>query len=904
MMWRCLILASVCSGLYAQSEDLEFFEKRVRPLFASKCFGCHGDKVKMGGLSLSTAAGLMAMLESKLVVKGDPEHSKLYNALLYSEAVKMPPSGKLPADEISAVRTWIERGAPVPATPAIPAQTASAPPDQQHWAFQRPKPQQPPSVKQTNWVKSPIDRFILAKLEEKQIPAPPSASKTTLLRRVTFDLTGLPPTVEEIEAFLRDTSPDAFAKVVDRLLESPRYGERWGRHWLDVARYADSTGMDEDNLYPHAWRYRDYVVEAFNKDVPFDRFIQEQIAGDLLPAATTAERARNVIATGFLAIGPKPLAQQDRLQMIYDVVDEQIDTTTKAFLGLTVACARCHDHKFDPIPTTDYYGLASIFASTTSFRNQGRPGAISYMHYTPLDPAAHDRYQTHRWRTVAKQIEMEDVISEDAGRENALQRAKLSGSLVAAWKVLNQRLTASAAATEQNVDEAHVSKWLTWLAARDEKERATYLKKLYEATEHDIAQVAEAYAKAYQETAAKWDERLERWRLRLAREALQDRVLPERPKFEAEENPFFAATTFNGGPLELRESARVQYLRSEWKQLEAEMPEAPALASAVSDGPSIDQRVFVRGNLHSPGDPVAKHFPVVLGGEKQPPVKKGRGRLELAAWLVDRDNPLTARVMANRIWQWHFGEGLVRTPNNWGRTGEAPTHPELLDYLADRFIASGWSIKAMHRLILNSGVYQMSSKAAPAAREVDPGNRLFSRFNRVRMSVEQIRDAMLSLDSSLDPTMGGSLFPTGKGKRERIDIDESKRRTLYMPVRRGNIPTLLSTFDFGDATTASDGRARTNVAPQALFLINSGFVNERSQGLANRIMNDVSTDAERVRRAYRMALSRDPDGTEIDSALTYIAGLAQRLAGDGAKQKAFASFCHILVATNEFLYLE
>jgi hypothetical protein len=663
--------------------------------------------------------------------------------------------------------------------------------------------------------------------------------------------------------------------------------------------------MDEDNLYPHAWRYRDYVIDAFNRDTPFDRFIQEQIAGDLLRSGSPEERQRNIVATGFLAIGPKPLAQQDRLQMVYDVVDEQIDTTTKAFLGLTVACARCHDHKFDPIPTKDYYGLASIFASTTSFRNQGRPGSISYMHYTPLDQAAFDHYQSARWRALSKQMEMEDALSEDLNRENGLLRQKVADVLAAAWIVHNEKSSCDTAATTHNIDIRLLEKWLTWLNGRDEKARTGYLKSWFEATGATIASVAQHYQQEYQKTAARWDDHLDKWRTRFAKDALQERDLPARPTFDPVDDPFFAAVTFEGGPMDLPESRRVQLLRSEWKQLEAATPEKPALASAVCEGPSVKQQVFLRGSLNSPGEPVTKHFPIAIAGDRQPQIGNGSGRLELAQWLANSDNPLPARVMVNRIWQWHFGEGIVRTPNNWGKTGEAPSHPELLDYLASRFMEGGWSIKAIHRLILLSSTYQMTSKPSPAARDLDPGNRLFSRFARTRMSVEQIRDTLLALDSSLDMTMGGSLFPTDKGKRERIDADELKRRTIYIPVRRGNIPSLFSTFDFGDATTVSDGRARTNVAPQALFLMNSKFVIDRSRGFAKRLLADSGlSDTERIRVAYLRALSRQPENNEIDSSLSYIATLQQRLGGDDSKTAAWSSFCHVLIAANEFLYLE
>lgn len=906
---RLVLLALAAAGVVAgQTADTDLFEKRVRPLFAGKCYSCHGEKVKMGGLNLSTNAGLADAIQSGIVTRGDAEHSRLYRAVSWADTVKMPPTGKITSGEIASLRQWIEAGAPIPsATTRVLTKERKeiTEEDRKHWAFLPVRPATPPETKGRDWARTGIDRFILSKLEEKGIRPAPPANKATLLRRVTFDLTGLPPTPEEIEAFQNDRSPEAFAKVVDRLLASPRYGERWGRIWLDVARYADSTGMDEDNLYPHAWRYRDYVVRAFNEDTPYNEFIRQQLAGDLLPARDPAERARNVVATGFLAIGPKALAQQDRLQMIYDVVDEQIDTTTKAFLGLTVACARCHDHKFDPIPTTDYYGLASIFASTTAYRNQGRPGAISFLHYTPLDQAAYDRYQTHRWQTLSKFMEMEDVLAEDTNRENALRRPKLADTLVAAWKVQFRGVAVDAAAAEHSLDSANLSRWLKWLASTDVKARATYLKQWVEATADNIDSIASEYQERYAKIGTKWDARLESWRTRYAKESMQDRPLPDRPVFAEADDPFFSAVTFGEGPMAVRESPRVQFLRAEWKTLAGTMPPEPELASAVTDGPPVDQHVFVRGNLYSPGEPVSRHFPAVLSTSERPPVITGSGRLQLAEWLESPENPLTARVMVNRIWQGHFGEALVRTANNWGKTGEPPVHPELLDYLARKFMDSGWSIKALHREILLSNTWQMSSKVSAGAREADPSNRYWSRFNRVRMSVEQMRDALLAIDNSLDLTTGGSLFPKGKGKREPVDVDQLKRRTLYMPLRRGNLPSLFSTFDFGDATTAGEGRTRTNVAPQALFLMNSQFVADRSRGLAEKLLKATDlTDAARVQRAYLTVLAREPDGTETDSALSYIATLEQRLKGPDAKAAAWASYCHVLLAANEFLYLE
>ncbi len=554
---RLAIALLAAAPLFAQSPAEEYFEKKVRPIVVANCYACHGQKMKMGGISFSSGAGLGP--ESGVIVKGDSEKSRLYDAITYSGKIKMPPSGKLADGDIATVKAWIEMGGVWPKDVTTAAVKSPISPEaRKHWSFQPIKDYKPPQVKQQAWVKNPIDRFILAKLEEKNLQPAPPASKLTLLRRATFDLIGLPPTAPEIDAFLNDKSSDAFAKVVERLLASPKYGERWGRNWLDVARFAESTGMDEDNAYPHAWRYRDYVVNAFNQDLPYNRFVTEQLAGDLIHTDDPKAHQQALVATGFLALGPRPLAQQDRLQMLYDVVDEQIDTTSKAFLGLTVACARCHDHKFDPILTKDYYSLASVFASTIAFRNQGRPGSISYMYYEPLDPAAYNRYETHRMSMLSKQLEMEDALSEDLGRENAALRPKITELLISAWKVQFKGAAPDAATT----------KWVKWLSAADEKARTGYLKNWYQATEANIAEVAQKYQEAYTKSAEKWDTQLERWRGRFAKDALQGRDIPARPKFEVDDNPFFEAATFHGGPMELADSPRLAVLRKEFEMLE------------------------------------------------------------------------------------------------------------------------------------------------------------------------------------------------------------------------------------------------------------------------------------------------------------------------------------------------
>ncbi len=879
---RLLAVVFLAAPLLAQNGDPEFFEKNVRPVFAKNCYGCHGPNRQSAGLNFSTGPG--------------SDGSRLLEVVSYAADLKMPPAGKLSEAEIAALKTWVDAGAvwPKQAVTAASAGTGGkqiTAADRQYWAFQPVKDPAPPAGKAEAWAKNPLDRFILAKLEEKHLTPAKPAGKLTLLRRVTYDLTGLPPTPEEIAAFEADNSPTAFARVVDQLLAKPQYGEHWGRHWLDVARFADSTGMDEDHVYPNAWRYRDYVTNAFNNDLPFNRFVMEQIAGDLLPGQNAEEKQRGIVATGFLALGPKPLAQQDRIQMIYDVVDEQIDTTSKAFLGLTVACARCHDHKFDPILTRDYYALAGIFASTEAFRNLGRPGSVSYIYNAPLDPEAANRYQSHRWRMFGKQLEMEEALAEDWARESALQSPRIAEWLIAAKN-----------ATKGGSQDKDAVKWRHWLESADEKARGSYLKKWFEATPDTIAAVAQEYQAAYVAAAAKWESQMAGWRNRYATEMAQDRDLPARPKPNAEDAPFFAAAGFNGGPLELHDSDRVAVLRAEWTALQKSLGPEPPMAAAVTDSVPVDQHIFLHGDHHSEGAAVAKTFPYVLAGESQTQPAKGSGRLELAQWLASAENPLTARVIVNRVWQWHFGEGLMRTPNNWGKMGDTPANPELLDYLTKRFIESGWSIKALHRLILLSNTYQMSAEASPGAKEADPLNRLNSRFNRLRMSVEEVRDSVLSLSGNLDATLGGALVPA-KGKK--LDTDDLKRRTLYIPVRRGSVPAVLSNFDFGDATTSSEGRARTNVAPQALFVMNSRFVIERSGDFAKRLLDDAGlSDAQRIERAYLMALTRRPAADETDSALSYLASLEAKLPGDGRRLAAWQSLCHVLISTNEFLYLD
>ncbi len=892
-MRRFLSSLFFVAAAWAQSTPEEYFEKSVRPVLASRCQGCHNPKTAQAGLDLTTAAGFRKGADTgPVVVAGDPAHSRLLQVTSYLERLKMPPTGKLPDAELAVLRTWVERGAPWPGGDVAVAEPATkkgySRAQKEFWSF-RPVAKPPlPAVRNAAWVRSPVDRFILAKLEAQQLTPAPPADKRTLLHRVTMDLTGLPPTAQEADAFVADGAPDAFAKVVDRLLASPRYGEKWGRHWMDVARYADSTGADEDYRYPHAWRYRDYVINAFNADLPYDQFVREQIAGDLLPPpAGQAVNTAGIIATGFLALGPKLVAEQDKVKMFYDIVDEQIDVAGKAFLGLTISCARCHDHKFDPVSIKDYYSLASIFASTKQLAQI--EGTVSKLYYAPLvaKPVAAE-YEAHQTLVAAKQADINAVIAAEGRRYRDLHAPRLADYMLAARKVYAEGADAAAVAAPAGLEVALLQRWAAYL--KPSKERRAHLERFYEAPESATQYQAEFLAEVARRNAE-----------------------PKR-KFLAGDNRFYTEVALGKGPLTLpaekpeafyAESSRQQIaaLRADLEAIKAKAPPEPPFACAVAEDQPVEQRVFLRGNPESKGEPVAKRFPLILAGENQPPIPQGSGRLELANWLASPANPLTARVMVNRLWQGHFGQGLVRTPNNFGFAGERPSHRELLDWLAADFVEQGWSIKRMHRLLLLSSTYQQSVLASAAALEKDADNRLLSRFPLRRKTVEEIRDSLLQLDGSLDLTMGGSL-QSGEGtdnefsdSRKSIDPDVSTRRTVYLPIRRSNLSSLFNLFDFGDGTTSTEMRSETNVAPQALYMMNSKFVAARAANLAGQISKSSGGMDERVRHAWRAVLGRDPDAGQLRDGQAYLAAFP------GGAELAWASYCRTLIASNDFLYV-
>jgi hypothetical protein len=893
------------------AEQTDFFEKKIRPIFAQNCQMCHNGKAKMAGIDLSTGAGLPV--------------DRLLRAVGYEDSIKMPPAGKLKPEEIRDLADWVKIGAPWPgaqqqqqvvAWPGLGAQFTEE--QKKFWAFQPVKKVSPPDTKDLEWIHTQIDRFILAKLEDKGLGPAPRADKLALLRRATFDLTGLPPTRAEIDAFLADSSPQAYEKVVDRLLASPRYGERWGRHWLDVARYADSTGNDEDHRYPYAWRYRDYVIDSFNQDLPYNQFVREQVAGDLLPSPDGVNR-RGIVATGFLALGAKAVAQQDKKKMIYDIYDEQVDVVSKAFLGLTMACARCHNHKFDPIYTKDYYSMVAMFANTRDFVD--RESHVSRLLYVPLVPKEqYAKYQAQQDRIEAVKLDMEDAGNQDIERYIHGQSVHLAEYMLAARRVYQggERLEGVAAAGH-----LHVSLLRNWVKYLKEGGKShSQLGDWDRASEATQLAVAQSYQKRFTTNLADWEAAVAEWRTKIKTST----PAPPKPEFDAVKDPFFYEVLFDRGPFDLNSDERkkerekliapatqrkIAGLRKELAQLKAQAMPEPDMACAVEESKEpVDQKVFLRGDYNNPGEDAPKAFPTILAKpDQQSAIHTTSGRLELADWLTRPDNPLPARVIVNRIWQWHFGEGLVRTPDNFGKMGDRPSHPELLDYLAQKFIESGWSIKAMNRLIMLSSAYQTASDADEKTAEADPENRLLAHFNRQRLDVEEIRDGLLAIGGTLDLTMGGTLqkgFGTdGENSAGRLSLDPLKvtRRTVYLPLRRANLPTLLNLFDFGDATTVNGKRTQTNVAPQTLFMMNSEFGFEHARRVAAEALALKDTrDSRRLEEVYLRILNRRPEPDEVDSALTYINQFAKKYPGPPVN--AWQSFCHLLMASNEFVYLD
>ena len=825
-LWSSIV--SEPRALAAPPDDaagVAFFEKEVRPLLQEHCVKCHGgeDKIR-GGLRMATRDDLLKGGDLGPVVSLDkPAESLLLRAISYKDdKLQMPPKGKLPPEAIATLTKWVEMGLPFSATPLVEVKGDAAheklptPEDaKSFWSFQPVKRPDVPKVKRSEWVRNPIDAFLLAKLEDKGFDPAPPASKVQLLRRAYYDLIGLPPTPAEVEAFLADESPDAYEKVIDKLLASPHYGEKWGRHWLDLVRFAETNSYERDNPKPNAWRYRDYVIRSFNDDKPYDRFVQEQLAGDEMPEAKTS--ADPVVATGFYRLGIWDDEPTDPLQSRYDALDDIVATTGQVFLGLTIDCARCHDHKIDPIPQRDYYKLLAFFHNINHFKNGG-----------PTDESP--------------------LMGDAASREAYEQRQQ------------------------------------------ERQKQAEHVKSLVQEAEDNFRQLISG----------------EPGRADITRAAVPDLIRTEGRRVLGEQR--------------FRDYMQ---LRRRLRDLQKPPPDvdlALCVTEAGRDAP--DTHVLIRGSAAAKGPKVEPGFLEVLGGTTAtipapPPDARSSGRRTvLAQWLTSPDNPLTARVMANRLWQYHFGRGIVRSPNNFGLQGDAPTHPELLDWLASEFVSRGWGMKAMHRLIMTSSAYRMASAGGdPDALAADPRNDLFWRFDLRRLTAEEFRDSILATNGTINLKLyGPSVYPPiplevmqGQSKPgqgwDTSGPEDSARRSVYVHVKRSLRLPILQSFDVAEPDTTCPVRFVTIQPTQALGTLNSEFMNEEANKLAQRLQREATADVrEQVKLGWKLVTNRAPTDAEVNRGIELIDALSKK---EGATPDvALKYFCLLALNLNEFVFVD
>ena len=828
------------------------FQDKILPLFDRNCLVCHGSTVQRAGLDLRTRqSALRGSANGPVIRPGNAQQSLLYQLVTHQKEPAMPMGGKLGGDEIAAIAAWINGLSPHETLPEAGKHSAAirepgspvTDQDRQFWSFVKPVRPAVPRIQSTSWGRNEIDAFVLQALQSKGLKPAPPAEPATLLRRAYFDLIGLPPSPEEVEAFLNDRSPDAFDRVIEHLLASPHYGERWGRHWLDLARYADSGGFEFDVDRPHAWRYRDYVIRSFNDDKPYDRFIQEQLAGDELQTGSP----ETLVATGFCRNGPT-VDNANNEQTRVDELDDIVSTTSSVFMGLTVGCARCHDHKYDPFPQKDYYRLQAIFLSSQ---------------------------KTERL----------------LGTENDQ----------AAVKLRNQEIDKQIAPFKEQI--ANIEKPVRQRLLDEKVERFTRL------SQQAGALASKDTSEFQKELAARFERDV---------------------KLQPEE--------IEAGLSPADRQAR-QALMKEVDRLNRTRPKPPAAVMAITniEGKPPQGFLLKRGDYRQKGEAVSPGFLSVLspaGAEMAAAVSEpSKGsRLQLVQWLTDPNHPLTARVAANRIWQYHFGKGLVGTASDFGVNGDRPSHPELLDWLATEFVARRWSVKSLHRLIMTSSTYRQSSRWDAEAAKADPGNRLLWRFSPRRIEAENVRDSILVVSGSLNREMGGpGIYPridravigTGSTNKWPVDVEEGPttwRRSVYVFQKRSVVLPLLEVFDCPDSTVSSPSRSASTIAPQALALLNNAFVLQQSQRFARRVLTEAgSAPADQAYRAFQIALGRMPSERELSwsldflgkQALAYEQNTLSRLNGSGiakstdeAAFRALADLCHAMFNLNEFLYLE
>jgi hypothetical protein len=942
-----------CSAAEPSSRDLGFFEKKIRPLLVKHCYECHGGGTMVeANLRLDSREGWLHGGDTgPAIVPGEPEESLLMRAIRYGGDFEMPPKGKLPDEAIKLFEEWIARGAPAPkgtGERVTRPETIDLNAGRQFWAYRPVTNPSVPTPAKAEWSSHPIDRFVLARLEAAGMAPNSEADRVTLTRRLYFDLLGLPPTPKQIDEFLRDESPRAYERLVDRLLASSHFGERWGRHWLDIVRYGESLTL-RGFVLPEAWRYRDYVIESFNEDRPYDQVLREQIAGDLLPAESLVAKQRQRIATTFLALGNTNLEEQDKRQLDMDVVDEQLDTIGKAMLGQTIGCARCHDHKFDPIPTRDYYAMAGILRSAQSLEHANVSKWIEVT--LPLAPEEEQRFARLAADLAAAEQRIGDLRAEitritdsrkgDADVHVVAQLKDLPGIVVddeqakrvGAWKESQhiQRYIATGYLHDDNIGKGE--KTLTFVPALPASGRyEVRLAYTYGPTRAENVPVTVFGADG--ERTLSIDERLpppidgrfislgeynfERAGqsfVIVATEGTRGYVIADAVQFlpigkddnvaadvAASRSDAGKPTTASGaedqGKLAEKQT-QLRQLESELRNLRTSVDQLPKVMTVVEGTKPADVAIHIRGSVHSLSEVVPRGFLQVATNGSPPAIPGGEsGRRQLAEWMASKNNPLTARVYVNRVWHWLFGQGLVRTTDNFGATGEAPSHPELLDHLASRFVNDGWSVKRLIRYVVLSKTYRLSSADNEGNMKSDPENRLLWRMNRKRLEAECIRDAMLLVSGQLDRTMGGNTIKPGTNADYGYQ-QSGTRRSVFLPVFRNALPELLEAFDFADPSLVVGQRNTSTVATQALFLLNEPFVREQAQGAAKRLLSESATgDEQRIDFVFRSSIGRMPTAEEREIAVRTIE------VGDSTevREAAWAELFHALFASVDFRY--
>ncbi|MCU0962218.1 MAG: DUF1549 domain-containing protein [Pirellulaceae bacterium] len=919
----------LCASEAAGQDGEQFFRESIRPILAQRCWACHGPDEQESGLRLDSRERLEQGGESgqSLIDGADPESSFLLRVLRHEDDVAMPPDERLPERELEAMREWIRQGLPWPTDEAAAADRTLSKAEQlleqarQHWAFQPVSPQPPPPVSQTSWLAQSVDAFVLAKLERAGLPPSPEADRFTLLRRLKFDLLGLPPTYDEVQAFVTDPAPDAYERLVDRYLSSPHYGERWGRHWLDVARYADTRGyaFAGERRYPYAYTYRDYVIRSLNDDVPFDQFIVEQLAADLLPHE---ENDPALAALGFLTVGRK--YNNRHLD-----IDDQIDVVGRGVLGLTIACARCHDHKYDPIPIEDYYSLYGVFASSQE----------------PSDlPTVGDPQQTPGYDDFKKELDrLERELTEFRERKH---REILESARRHAADYLVRALTKQPeeeiqqlpfiALKGEDFKPRLVQRWREKLAALAGADHPVLgpLHELAAVSDEEFSQQAAAVLARWGALPAGTDpgqfnplvkaalaENVPQTRLDLARQygelfsAVYAAHVPHADGTSATAEPEVAAQQLLAiltgpdsltdipvaeipGLLTRAEGNEYRELQRKVAAFQVDSPGAPPRAMIVRENPTPHQpRVFLRGNHNRPGDEVPRQFLLALTGAAREPFQQGSGRLELAREVVRADNPLTARVIVNRVWMHHFGTPLVTSPSDFGLRSEAPIQRDTLDHLTSFLIDHGWSLKALHRHLVLSSTYRQSSLTRDDGERVDPENALYWRTNRRRLEFEALRDALLLVSGELDTTMGG----------RPVDLTRepfSLRRAVYGFIDRQDLPGLFRVFDLASPDQSCPQRPRTTVPQQALFLMNSSFVLERAKTIVNRAdVQSAASTAERIEALYRAVFARAPDADELRIGQAFLeADVPETESAAGLNP--WQQYAQLLVMSNTFAFVD